>query len=167
MKRIIEKRSNEGCTSPPECLICLAPTFCLSVCLSCVFSASPVTAQFSPVRFGNNKGARKRACFRGVRTSRAVAWKDRASLLLAYHSGQQEVPFVGRGPEGRQQILKIWNSVSFYWKFCYSSPSALLPLKCVWHYYPELLIMGSTSPVESSNICRQRVWLPLPLLVQW
>jgi hypothetical protein len=31
----------------------------LSVCLSCVFSASPVTTQLAPLRFSNNKGARK------------------------------------------------------------------------------------------------------------
>jgi hypothetical protein len=42
-----------------------------SVCLSCVFSASPVTTQLGPVRFGNNQeqeatrsntGAREKAC---------------------------------------------------------------------------------------------------------
>jgi hypothetical protein len=54
--------------SPPEHPTHLIPLY---VCLSFVFSASPVTAQLSPVRFGNNqeqekarsnKGAREKSC---------------------------------------------------------------------------------------------------------
>jgi hypothetical protein len=40
MKRIIEERSNDSCASPPESPTHLIP---LSVCLSCVFSETPVT----------------------------------------------------------------------------------------------------------------------------
>jgi hypothetical protein len=42
--------------SPPEHPTHLIP---LSVCLSCVLSASPITAQLAPVRFCNNQEQQK------------------------------------------------------------------------------------------------------------
>jgi hypothetical protein len=57
MKIITEKRSNEGCASPPEFPTHLAPTFCLSIlCLFCI-SSHP---QLASVKFSKNKGARKK-----------------------------------------------------------------------------------------------------------
>jgi hypothetical protein len=57
MKRIVEKRSNEGCASPPERPTHLAPTFCcLSIlCLFCITSHP----QLASVRFSNNQDQEK------------------------------------------------------------------------------------------------------------
>jgi hypothetical protein len=57
MKRIVEKRSNEGCASPPECPAYLIP---LSVCLSilCPFCISH-HCHLGPVRFSNNRNEKK------------------------------------------------------------------------------------------------------------
>jgi hypothetical protein len=52
MKRIREKGSKEGCVST-RAPNTPGPTF-LSAFLSCVLSASPITAQLAPVRFSNN-----------------------------------------------------------------------------------------------------------------
>jgi hypothetical protein len=64
MKRIIEKRSNEGYASPPECPTHLAPTFCRLPVYPLFF----LHFQSPPVRFSSNQKQEK-AHSKGVRKS--------------------------------------------------------------------------------------------------
>jgi hypothetical protein len=80
MKRIIEKRSNEGCVSPPEC-----PThlILLSVCLSilCLFCISSCP-QLGPVRFRITRNKRKLTPIREWEKNLALTEAQNLDIIL-------------------------------------------------------------------------------------
>jgi hypothetical protein len=63
----------------------------LSVCLSSVLSASTVTGQLSPVRFGNNKGERKKLTPRDLFVFHQSLKKIQEYLILILNACQKPI----------------------------------------------------------------------------